>query len=131
MYPVRHISVSIQRSPQEVYLFVSNPLNLPQWAAGLSQSKVFKSGEEWVCDSPMGRVKVKFAEKNSWGVMDHVVTLPSGEANFNPFRVFANDEGSEVIFTLFRLPRMSDLDFEDDAKLIEADLQKLRRILEG
>jgi len=62
----------------------------------------------------MGKVKVKFAEKNSFGVMDHDVTLPSGE----------------VIFTLYRLPRMSDEDFNKDCQAVEKDLKTLKDLLE-
>lgn len=62
--------------------------------------------------------------------MDHDVTLPWGEVNHNPFRVMRNADGSEVVFTLFRLPRMSDADFDKDARLIETDLLTLKTLLE-
>ena len=130
MYPARHMSITISRSPADIYLFASNPENLPQWAAGLSGASIKRSGDEWICDSPMGRVKVRFAEKNVFGVMDHDVTLPSGEVNHNPFRILANGSGSEVVFTLFKRPRMSDEDFERDASQIAKDLETLKRLME-
>jgi uncharacterized protein YndB with AHSA1/START domain len=37
MHDVQHISVSIARPPAEVYEFVSDPRNLPRWAAGLAR----------------------------------------------------------------------------------------------
>lgn len=129
-FPARHISVSINRGPKEVYKFASNPENLPQWAEGLSRSSIQKSGDEWIADSPMGVVKVKFLEENRFGVIDHDVTLPTGEVVHNPLRVVKNGDGSEVIFTLFRLPQMSDSDFERDAQMVERDLQKLKSLLE-
>lgn len=131
MHPARHISVSINRSPADIYNFASNPENLPKWAAGLSGASIIRSGDHWICESPMGRVKVKFAEKNPFGVMDHEVTLPSGEVNHNPFRVLSNESGGEVVFTLYRLPRMNDSDFEHDAFLIQKDLETLKRLLEN
>lgn len=76
-YAARHISISIECPPEKAYKFISNPENLPQWAAGLSRSKMSKSGEDWIADSPMGIVKVRFAPQNSLGVVDHDVTLPS------------------------------------------------------
>jgi hypothetical protein len=130
MHPTKHISLSIRRRPQEVYDFASNPENLPRWAAGLSGATIVRSGDAWVSESPMGRVRIQFAQKNSLGVMDHDVTLPSGEVNHNPFRVLPNDAGSEVVFTLFRLPRMSEASFEHDASLIRKDLGALKRLLE-
>jgi hypothetical protein len=74
---VRHISVSINRLPDEVYSFVSNPENVPKWATGLGDSIKNVNGE-WLADSPMGKVKVKFAEQNRFGVLDHEVELESG-----------------------------------------------------
>ncbi|MFL5814362.1 MAG: SRPBCC family protein [Bdellovibrionia bacterium] len=130
IYPAKQISVSIQRSVTDVYEFASDPENLPKWAAGLSRSTITRSGDEWIADSPMGQVRVKFAPSNPFGVMDHDVTLPSGDVNHNPFRVVKNGEGSEVIFTLYRLPSMSDSSFDQDAKLIETDLLKLQSILQ-
>jgi hypothetical protein len=129
-YPAKHISISIARSPEDVYKFVSSGENLPLWAAGLSGAKIEKSGSDWIADSPMGKVKVRFAEKNSNGIADHDVTLPSGEVNHNPLRILKNGDGSEVVFTLYRLPRMNDKDFASDAGMIEKDLATLKKVLE-
>jgi hypothetical protein len=64
--------------------------------------------EEWIAESPMGTVKVKFAEKNKFGVLDHDVTLSSGAKFYNPMRVFPNNDGSELVFTVYRRPDVSD-----------------------
>lgn len=130
MFLSKQISISINRSPMDIYNFASNPENLPKWAAGLSGSTIRKSGDFWICESPMGQVKVKFALKNSFGVMDHDVTLPSGEINHNPFRVHSNGDGGEVVFTLYKLPRMSAKEFEQDENLIKKDLETLKSLLE-
>lgn len=74
---------------------------------------------------------MKFAPQNSFGVMDHDVTLPSGEVNHNPFRALVNGKSTEVVFTLYRLPRMNDADFQHDTATIETDLKALKRILES
>jgi hypothetical protein len=62
----------------------------------------------------MGRLKVKFVDENKFGILDHDVTLPTGETFYNPMRVFPNKDGSELIFTLYRRPGMFDSDFSDD-----------------
>ena len=111
-FMAKHISVSINRSAVQVYEFASNPENLPKWAAGLSGS-IKKINEDWVAEAPMGRVKVKFAEKNKFGVLDHDVTLPSGVKFYNPMRVFPNHDGSELVFTLYRRPGVSDQEFAE------------------
>jgi hypothetical protein len=126
----QHISASIDRMANEVYVFASNPENLPKWAAGLSGSIENVKGD-WIADSPMGRVKVKFADKNTFGILDHDVTLPSGEKVHNPMRVVPNNDGSEVIFTLYQRPGMSDRMFDEDAKAVTRDLEKLKTLLDA
>lgn len=125
----KNISVSINRSADQVYEFASNPENLPKWAAGLSGSIKNINGD-WIAESPMGKVKVKFADKNKFGILDHDVTLPSGVKFYNPMRVFPNNDGSELIFTLYHRSEMSDQMFADDAKLVKKDLEKLKMLLE-
>ena len=128
-FMAKHISVSTNRSADQVYEFVSDPENLPKWAAGLSGS-IKKVNDDWITESPMGRVKVKFAEKNKFGVLDHDVTLPSGVKVYNPMRVLPNNDGSELVFTLYRRPDESDQQFAEDAKAVERDLAKLKTLLE-
>ncbi len=75
---------------------------------------------------------MQFTPANDLGVLDHTVTLPSGEAVFNPLRVLPGGvDWSEVVFTLRRRPEMSDANFEADAIAIATDLATLKRILEG
>ncbi len=125
----KHISVSINRPVTEVYEFVSTPENLPKWAAGLSGS-IRKAGEDWISESPLGTVKVKFADRNKFGILDHDVTLPSGVTVYNPMRVFPNNDGSELVFTLYRRPGMSEQMFVEDAEAVIKDLQSLKTLLE-
>jgi hypothetical protein len=126
---VRHVSVSIARTPSVVYAFASNPANAPAWASGLAGA-ITRVGSEWIAESPMGQVKIRFADQNGFGVLDHEVTLPSGVAIHNPMRVMANGEGSEVVFSLFRLPGVSDAKFAEDASWVMKDLETLKRMLE-
>lgn len=128
-FPSRHITIQINQEPKSVYEFVSNPANLPLWAAGLSGS-IQKVGDDWIAESPRGPVKVKFADKNDFGVLDHLVTLPTGETINNPLRVVPNGSGCELIFNLFQRDNITIEHFEEDAKFIESDLKRLKEILE-
>jgi uncharacterized protein YndB with AHSA1/START domain len=127
----RHISVHIDRTPTEVYDFAADPLNLPRWAAGLAGAEVEQqAGDRWSTESPMGRVSFRFAPRNELGVLDHEVTLPSGETVLNPMRVIPDGTSSEVVFTLRRQPGMTDEHYEADAAAVQADLETLKAILE-
>jgi len=125
----RHVSVSIGRSVAEVYEFASNPANLPKWAAGLSGS-IRQVDGQWVADSPMGSVIVEFVERNDWGILDHNVTLPSGETVYNPMRLIPDGAGCEVVFTIRRRPAMVEEDLTRDADAVAADLGVLKTLME-
>lgn len=113
--------------PGHVYGFVSDPHNLPRWSFFRS---VTRSGDQWVVDTPDGPVVLRFAEANQLGVLDHWVTLGSGVEIYVPMRVISNGEGSEVLFTLFQAPGMSDEEFEEDAQQVERDLATLKAALD-
>ena len=130
MHEVRHISIYIARPPTEVYEFASDPRNLPRWAAGLARSEVRKDGQEWIADAPFGKIRVRFAEGNSFGVLDHDVRLESGVTVHNPMRVVPNGDGSEFVFTVIRQPGMSDGQFAKDQTAVENDLKTLKDLLE-
>lgn len=126
----QHIGIGIDRPAAEVYDFAADPLNLPRWAAGLAGSTVERDGEQWFTESPMGRVTFTFAPRNDFGVLDHDVTLPSGETVYNPLRVISDGDGCEVVFTLRQRPEMTDEDFERDADAVAKDLATLKSQIE-
>ena len=130
MSGVHNLSIFINRKPSDVYKFASDPRNLPLWAAGLAASEVVKDGEEWIASSPFGKVRIKFADENRFGVLDHDVRLESGVVVHNPMRVVLNRDGSEFLFTLFRQPGSSDEEFARDRSAVENDLRTLKRVLE-
>jgi hypothetical protein len=127
----RHLGIHIDRTATDVYAYASDPANLPAWAHGLGGS-IEKVADEWIADSsPLGRVKVAFVPRNDLGVLDHHVTLPSGQTVYNPVRVIADGRASEVVFTLRRQPGTTDAGFERDAGMVTADLARLKELLES
>lgn len=78
----------------------------------------------------MGVVEVAFTGPVELGILDHDVTLPDGTVVSNPFRVVANDQGSEAVFTLFRRDGMSEADVESDVRLVRGDLDRLATLLD-
>jgi len=126
----RHVSVSIAASADSVYDYAADPTHLPAWAAGLAQSAVQQAGDHWVVNSPMGMVKVDFTPANTFGVLDHTVTLPTGEQVLNPLRVIPDGDTCEVVFTVRHRTGMSEEEFEQDCQAVLADLEVLRLLLE-
>lgn len=126
----RTLSISIDRPPRDVYDFVSNPENLPKWAPGFCRS-VRKSAGEWIVETADGPMTIAFVARNELGVLDHAVTVVPGVTFENPMRVIRNASGSELIFTLFQTPDVSDEKFRADAGLVERDLRTLKDLLEA
>jgi hypothetical protein len=129
MMPTRTLSVAIAASAERVYAFAANPANLPQWAPGFVRSIAERDGQ-WVAQTTLGEAVFRFAPRNPFGVLDHGVTLPSGETFLNPMRVVANGEGSEVLFTLFRQSGMTQAEFDRDAEVVLGDLRQLKAAIE-
>ena len=125
-----HVSTTIERPASEVYDFIADPQHLSRWAAGLANEPVELVDGQWVVDSPLGQVVVAFAAPNDLGVVDHDVTLPSGETVTNPMRVMPNGDGCDVVFTV-RRRGMSDDELAADVDAVTRDLATLRALLEG
>jgi hypothetical protein len=124
------VTQRIDRPAAEVYAFAADPAHLPLWAAGLSGSIEEVDGE-WLAQSPMGPVTVRFAPRNEDGVLDHTVLLPDGDAVHNRLRVHPGGAGCLVVFTLVRRRGMSERELADDATAVRADLARLRDLMEG
>ena len=128
----RHLSVWIDRPASEVYQYACDPASLAEWAPGLGPS-VEQVGGQWFVDTPEGRAGLSFAPRNAYGVLDHHVSLPSGDVVYVPLRVIpdgAGDRRCEVVFSLRRQPGMTDAEFDRDADAVSADLARLREIAE-
>lgn len=124
------LSVSIQCDTKKVYEFVSHLENLPKWATTFCRS-IRETKGQWTLETPQGPVKVRMAEKNDFGVLDHTASPSPGVEVLVPMRVVPNEQGSEVIFTLFRRPEMSDAQYAQDMGMVEQDLKSLKNILEA
>lgn len=123
-----HVSRVIAATPEAVYKFASNLDNLPKWAAGLAVAEVARDGDVLLVESPMGQVRVRFVERNSFGVLDHDVTLPSGTVVTNPVRVLPHPDGAEMVFTVRQI-ELSDSEFARDVEMVASDLDRLAREL--
>lgn len=128
--PSTTLCVTINRPWSAVYAFASNPRNLPQWAPGFALS-VTPSGDGWRVTTASGPVSLRFAEPNAFGVLDHDVRLSNGQVFHNSMRVIPNGDGSQVLFTLYQAPGVSNEAFAADARLVDQDLHTLKQLLEA
>jgi len=124
------LHVRIDRDPVAVYEFCADPANLSRWASGLGESLV-RIGGEWVAQTPHGRIRIRFAPRNDYGVLDHYVTTETGNEVYIPMRVIASGDGTQLQFTLFRQPDMDDATFQADEEWVMRDLIALKKLLES
>ena len=111
--------------------FLSRPENFPQWASGLSTSLEKTDTGTWMAHTPMGLLKLRFTPPNDFGVIDHFITLESGQELAVPMRVVPNADGCTVMLTLFHTPDMTVQKFTDDQEWVRRDLAALKGVLEA
>ncbi|WP_246013486.1 SRPBCC family protein [Pigmentiphaga humi] len=124
------LSVSIERSLDEVYDFMAQPESFSRWASGLGKP-LGNEGGVWRFEGEVGPVRIRFTERNAYGVLDHYVELADGSEVYVPMRVISNGAGAEVQFTLFRVTGMSEERFVADGEWVMRDLGRLREVLEA
>jgi hypothetical protein len=125
----RTVSISIRRRPEDVYEYLADPANFPEWSVFIKEIK--KEENEWIATTPEGTVRIRFTPRNEFRILDHYVTVSPQLQVYVPMRVLVNPENdSEVIFTVFRLPGMSDEQYNDDIGMVLTDLAGLKRVLE-
>jgi hypothetical protein len=125
----RSISVSIGCGLERAYDFLCVPENFPKWASGLAGS-LTKTGGEWLAETQHGPVRIRFSERNAYGVLDHWVYPRAGVEVYVPMRIVANGDGCELILMLFRLPEATDEEFAADAAWVRRDMSTLKNLLE-
>lgn len=109
----RTLTVRIERPLADVYAFLADPANFSAWAAGLDLEQ-----------------EIVFTASNPFGVVDHTVVPAGGQEVYVPMRAIRNGSGTEVMFTLFRQPGMTDDEFARDGGAVQKDLLTLKRVLE-
>jgi hypothetical protein len=129
-HEAKAVTVSINRPPDEVYRYLANPENFPHWAPNFCRAIRKVRASEWIADTTMGTLTVRFVPANEFLVADHYVTLNSGEEIQNPIRVLPNGKGSEVVFIVFRRAGLTDEEFRADWGTVQKDLEALKRALE-
>ncbi len=126
-----HVSEYLDVPAAQVYAFVREPANLPRWALGLTDSPGREVDGRWVAETDAGPLTVDFVPRNGFGVLDHDVTFGSGQTFYNPMRVTPHGDGSELVFSVRRLPGQSDEEHAADVRAVAADLARVRTLLEG
>lgn len=122
-------STDIGASPEKVFAFLADPLNWPQYA--IVNLRSVRPGRDGWCKAvtKFGEGEIKVNGVKEFGILDHTWRDP--QASWDVYsRVVPNGEGSTVMMTLFQPPVMTDAQFDQAMKEMDAEMAKLKEILE-
>jgi hypothetical protein len=128
--PAAVVHISILATPSSVIAFLTDMENWKTWAPWV-RSVTRLSGGGWSLDTKDGAMKIRFVEPNSFGVLDHQVTLASGMIVLNAMRVVPNGTGSELVMVVIQSPEMSPEQFEQDVQAVTDDFARLKLAAEA
>ncbi|MGC2864678.1 hypothetical protein ACMG4H_07405 [Corynebacterium glutamicum] len=73
----RHVPLLSTATPQKIYEIARDLPRLPAWASGLASGTLsLIDANSLHLESPIGLVHTEFTPINTYGILDHVVTLP-------------------------------------------------------
>ena len=124
------LHISIHASRQDVIAFQSDVRRWKSWAPW-ARAVERSSTSDWTVYTETGPLTLRFVETNSLGVLDHMVTLPSGATVLNSMRVLPNGEGSELVMVLFQWPPATSEQFERDVQAVREDLARIKQAAES
>jgi hypothetical protein len=127
-------TVTINRNAHDVFAFLSQPENLPQWALPFCKRIEPAEGEWWIVTSPTEGVpdrRLRFVTDASAGVIDMYISPREGVEVLVPTRVVANGDSAEYIFTQFQLPNQPDETFQAQVAGMAIEFAAIKRVLEG
>ncbi len=131
MLEAKVITCSVRRNARDIYEMLWRPESFTRWASGLSSASLERDDLGWKAQGPEGPIRITFTEHNDLGVMDHWVDLGNDLIVYVPLRIIPNEDGSEVMLTLFRQPSMSAEKFAEDEAWVRRDLAALKTFAEG
>jgi hypothetical protein len=121
---------SIARPWREVCDFLARPANFAAWASWLGPSLRQERGD-WTVHRAGGlRAKVRFSERNAFGVADHWLLEDEDRVAFVALRAVPNGEASEVLLTCFREPGCGEAEWAALQQAMQRDLGRLQQALQ-
>lgn len=122
-------TISIDAPPEKVIQFLSDGGNLPRWAVGFARS-VSAANDGWLVTTGGGEVRLRIDRDARTGVVDFVMAPAPGVEVLAASRVIPRGPASEVVFTQFQGPGITDAMFEKSIQAVGHELRVLKGILE-
>lgn len=124
-------TVRIECSPKAAFDFLADIANWPRWAVVNVQSTTPTSDPGWWdMVTPHGKARLRMRADERHGILDHDFIDPLASWTV-PARVIANAAGAEFMITFFQPPSFADEVFDDQVKLVDIELGRLKELLES
>lgn len=125
------MQISIARPWREVCGFLAEPRHYARWASWIGPS-LRQRGGEWSVRRPRGGwAKVRFSERNAFGVADHWLLEDEDHARLVALRALPHGEGCEVLLTLFREHGSDEAAWARQLAAAQQGLQQLCDVVDG
>ncbi|MFD8545408.1 SRPBCC family protein [Streptomyces sp. NPDC059649] len=123
-------TVTIDRPPDEVFAFLADPANWPQWAVvNVRSIEPTEDPQWWRMSTPRGPAGLRLRPHAALGVLDH--DYRDATASWRvPARVVPNGTGADFMITFFRPPTLTTEDFLAQTALADTELATLKHVLE-
>lgn len=124
-------SVRIDRDAETVFAFLADAANWPRWAiVNVKATRRSADPDWWEMTTPHGAAKLRIRAEAKSGILDHDFVDPQASWTV-PARVVPNGGGAEFMMTFFQPPGFSDAFFDEQIKLVDIELAKLKALLEA
>jgi len=122
-------SIGISAAPGDVFAFVADPSNLPQWAVGFCRSIRRGQDDRWLVTTASGEIPIRFESDPTAGTIDFFFSVAPGLEAAAFSRVVPNGDGAEYIFTQFQIDGMPSEVFEAQVQALIGEMQVLRGVI--
>lgn len=119
----------IERSPADVFAYVSVPENQPEWAINFVRSTSPLGDGRYVMETPFGPMTYRVDADAARGTVDYWFDGPAGESVL-PTRVVPHARGAIFMFTITRAPGSSEEDWQHGRIGLDEELTHLKAKLE-
>lgn len=121
--------VTIKRFPREVFDYVSNLANWPEFSDFAADFERV-TNSEYIAHTSQADIRVLAEFDPKRLLLDTKVVLPDGSTDFIPYRVVPNKNGAELIMTNFKPRNASKAEYEEQLEWMDIELKRAKVILE-
>jgi hypothetical protein len=124
-------TVRIACEPQAAFEYLADLGNWPRWAVvNVKSTSRSDDPDWWNMVTLRGAARLRMRADARHGILDHDFVDPQASWTV-PARVIANGGGAEFMITFFQPPGFADAFFDEQIKLVDIELAKLKELLEA